>query len=184
MGGRNKGSGAIDKGPGYAGQYSIETVDFWLNDPRLDPVSPTGRAMLLYLGLISVSERREILPKSATLGAIWARMGGSRAHTGRDSARVGRELELATLIDFTSDGRVIVCGSRKRRPNLKWKDEGDIVGINGYISHQAVSSKQEAVKETEEYAAGGRDSRLPKKGKMKAFQGKDGRWLVQEVEVA
>jgi len=178
MGGRDKARGD------YAGQYSIETVDFWLADPRVLGLTMNDRGLLFHLGILALKERRECLPSSYSWAVCWRYAGGSMEHCRRDLGDCRRRLAESKLIDETTDGRIIVCGARKRRPNFTWRDAPDIAGINGYSSHQAVSSKQEAVKETEESAAEGRDSQLPKKGKMKAFQGKDGRWLVQEVEVA
>jgi len=182
MGGRNKGSGSQ-----FAAQYSIETVDFWLSDPRVMRLGVVAKCMLFYLGLVALKERRECLPAHWTVREISFLMesggravGESWAHRGRDSGRAWQSLVSIELVDQTKEGRLIVCGARKRRPNLVWKDEGEIVGINGYTFHQAVSSKQEAVARPEG-AEGG--ASVPKK-KLKAFRDRDGRWLVKESEVA
>lgn len=140
MGGRDKAKSD------FAGQYSIETVDFWLNDPRLIGLSASARFVLFGLSLIALKERRECLPKQYTWAAVGHYLGLRWAHPGRDMVRIGQQLGVTGLIDETIDGRIIVCGARRRRPNLTWKDEGNIDGINGYSSHQAVSSKQEAIK--------------------------------------
>lgn len=176
MGGRNKGSGSVDNGrPGYAGQYSIETIDFWMSDPRVQSLSASARVVLFYLGLIAVKERREVLPAGWSWKRVGRRVEVSRTNLGRSTERIRIALEGDGLIDHTLDGRIIVCGARKRRPNLKWKDEAHIEGINGYVAHKEVSSKQEEVN--------ARDAREPQKGKPKTKTPKmvmlDGRWVAQ-----
>lgn len=128
MGGRNKNY----DGPGFAGRYTIETAEFWMGDHRLKNLSLRDRFVLFMLGLIATVERREVLPKHVTwetLGRTWEHGG---RHLGRDWERIGRRLGESGLIDETFDGRIIVCGAIKRRPNLTWKDEVDIEGIRGY----------------------------------------------------
>ena len=171
MGGRNK---IVSD---FAGQYSIETVDFWCNDNRVLSLSGKARIVLFYLGLFALKERREVLPSHYNSATICKRS----AIDLRGGDMLLQQIAAKCLIDFTTDGRIIVCGARKRRPNLTFKDDAHIEGINGYISDKAVSSKQEAIKGNPEYAAEGGNSVPPKKT-LKPIQ-LDGRWVVREVGV-
>lgn len=46
----------------FAGQFAVETVDFWLTDPRIRGTSATVKIFLKYANLLAVKERRETLP--------------------------------------------------------------------------------------------------------------------------
>lgn len=128
MGGRRKNY----DGPGFAGRYTIETAEFWEGDQRLHGLSILAQFTFFKLGLWSVIKRREILPLEVTWEVVRQTVGKSVHTRSRDMAAARTALVGRRLIDETADGRIIVCGARKRRPNLQWKDEEDIRGINGY----------------------------------------------------
>ena len=105
----------------FAGQFAVETVDFWLTDPRIRGTSATVKIFLKYTNLLAVKERRETLPSWYT-----ARIIGDFADLDpKSSEKCLAILKEKSLLGQIADGRIIVYGVKSRHPNLTWK-EGDI----------------------------------------------------------
>lgn len=145
-------AGKRKSGRGFAGQYTVESIDFWWNDPRVEQMSAATKVFFWYTTQAAVKERRETLPLNIGVTYIARRAGLAPRYA---------HSYLSTLVNLSllkveDDGRITVCGVKKRHSNLAWKDGEYTEPIRDANGAQAVSDKRLR----DESALGARDSRV------------------------
>lgn len=129
--------GRRKSGRTFAGDYAIESVDFWFNDPRMIDLTPNQKLVLFYLSLNCVRNRSEWISGSK-LSAFLQRLCGVDA---RVVTAALAKLQQICLVGITPDSDVIVYGVRSRHENLKWKRDGISEPYASNIVAQAVNEK-------------------------------------------
>lgn len=131
-------AGKRKSGRGFAGQYAIESVDFWFNDDRTRDMTPNQKLVFFYLNLNAVRDRSEWV-SGVRLPAFLQHLCGVDA---RVVSTALTKLQQLCLLGITPDGDVIVYGVKRRHENLRWKSDG-ISNTNApNMVAQAVSDKR------------------------------------------
>lgn len=128
----------------YGGRYSQESIEFWLDDPRIKRANSATKAFFFYCNLIAVKERREVLQPWWDARAIGKACGLDPKTSAKCYEKLSHCSKENSLLAETPDKRIIVCGVKKRHPNLKWKED-DLTSPNTNLN---VAQEEE---EEEEY---------------------------------
>jgi len=103
----------------FDGQFAMIEVGFWLTDPRILKLSASAKTFYLYAWIIAIKERRETLPSWFNTRSL-----SDASHICPKSGRKAfLTLRENSLLGETADGRIIVCGAKRKHPNLLWKDD-------------------------------------------------------------
>ncbi len=125
----------------FDGQFALIDVNFILDDPRLDELSPANRWLYIGLWCICVRERTETLPDRYGPKAV-ARRTRLDIRTTREGLR---RLQQECLISIDAQNRITVIGVKDKHQNLTWKD----APISPVISPHIPPKEKEKEKEKE-----------------------------------
>ncbi len=126
-----------------AGQFTIETIDFWWNDDRICNEKAAVKSFYFYACQAALACKREVLPNHKNVANL-SRRSGQDTRSGQNSVA---KLRQNCLLEISDDGRIIVCGITDRYPEIEWIRE-DITYQNGrqYVSkmsHRAEYRREE-----------------------------------------
>jgi hypothetical protein len=131
-------AGKRKSGRGFAGQYCIESVDFWFADPRTRDMTPNQKLVFFYLNLNAIRDRSEWV-SGIKLPAFLQHLCGVDA---RVVSVALAKLQQLCLIGVTPENDVIIYGVKRRHENLRWKSDGISNTNETHMVAQAVSDKR------------------------------------------